>query len=193
MFVYREDGVKGLISSASRASAPAIMPSMSKALSMLAVLCAALALTACGSDKLSVDNVMGSDSKSASGADHEGVQVIEDWADTLSSGDVEGASGFFAVPSVVSNGTPPITLDTEAAVKAFNQSLPCGAELVKAVPDGDRIDATFRLTDRPGGDCGAGAGGLAGTAFEITDGKITKWERLDDLAPGDQKPTGPIV
>lgn len=162
---------------------------MSKAFSILAVLCLSLALAACGGSSDSGGS--GSDSTEA---DHEGVQVIENWADTLSSGDEKGAAEFFAVPSVVSNGTPPITLTTDTQVLAFNQSLPCGAKLVKAVPDGDLIDATFRLKNRPGGDCGPGAGGLAGTAFEIKDGKITQWKRLDNVgAPDDQKPTGPIV
>lgn len=136
-----------------------------------------------------------SDSGSSTGGDtHEPVQVIADWADTLSSGDVKGASNFFAIPSVVANGTPPITLTNRKEVLAFNQGLPCGAKLVKATPDGGLIDATFRLRDRPGGDCGTGVGGLAATAFEIKDGKITQWRRLDTLgAPGAQKPSGPIV
>lgn len=134
-----------------------------------------------------------SDSGSESG-DHADVQVIEDWADALRSGDIAAASDLFAVPAVVANGTPPVTLSTQDDVIVFNQNLPCGAKLVKAVPDGDLIDATFRLTERPGGACGPGTGGLAGTAFKIENGKITQWMRLPDVgSPSDQAPSGPIV
>ena len=38
--------------------------------------------------------------------------VIRRWADTLRRGDVRGAARFFAIPSLVSNGTPPIVLHT---------------------------------------------------------------------------------
>lgn len=170
------------------------MDGVRRMLAICAALCLTLGLGACGSNQ-NVEDPSGSSSDSSSVAGgHEDIQVIEDWADTLSTGDEEGASAYFAVPSVVANGTPPITLKSHDAVVAFNQSLPCGAKLVKAEPDGDLIDATFRLKDRPGGSCGPGAGGLAGTAFEIKDGKITQWRRLDNLgAPADQKPSGPIV
>ena len=37
------------------------------------------------------------------------------------------ASRYFALPSVVSNGTPPIRLTSRADVRFFNRTLPCGA------------------------------------------------------------------
>jgi len=122
---------------------------------------------------------------------HESVEVIEGWTEALSEGDVAAASEFFAVPSVAQNGTTPLTLRTRDDITAFNRSLPCGAELVRARPAGRVIAATFRLTERPGGSCGPGSGELARTAFVIEDGKIVQWRRLSD--PRGNSSPGPIV
>ena len=123
---------------------------------------------------------------------HASVLVIDEWVRTLSRGDVAGAAELFALPSVVENGTPPVSLRTRADARVFNRSLPCGAKLVRARPDGRFITATFRLTERPGGDCGSGVGELARTAFLIRDGKIVEWHRLPDPRGG-AGPSGPIV
>lgn len=143
----------------------------------------ASALIACGGDK-------GDDVSVPSG--HGDVAVIEDWINTLSDGDVKGAADYFAVPSVVENGATPVTLRSRADVLAFNRSLPCGAKLVRARPLGRFIAATFRLTQRPGGACGPGAGGLARTAFVIRDGKIVQWRRLTNPPRGGGA-GGPLV
>jgi hypothetical protein len=119
--------------------------------------------------------------------------VIEEWVDTLRAGDVKGAAAYFALPSVVENATPPVTLRTRADAVAFNRSLPCGAKLLRARPAGRFIDATFRLTERPGGDCGSGTGLLARTAFVIEGGKIKQWRRLPNPPGGRRTPRGPIV
>ena len=147
-----------------------------------------MALAACGGDDDSNDADLGSL------AGHESVQVIEGWVDTLASGDVDGAADYFALPSVAENGSAAVTLRTHADAVAFNRSLPCGARLVKARPAGRYIDATFRLTDRPGGDCGTGTGLLARTAFVIQKGKITLWRRLPNPPGGRSRGGGgPLV
>jgi hypothetical protein len=108
--------------------------------------------------------------------------VIRAWADTLRRGDVKGASAYFALPSTVSNGTPPIKLETRAEVEFFNSTLPCGAVVIATedAPHGFVI-ATFRLTERPGrGRCGAGTGATARTALLVRDGHITDWLRVPD-------------
>jgi hypothetical protein len=123
---------------------------------------------------------------------HEALGVIEGWVGALAQGDVDGAADYFALPSVVQNATPELTLRSRADVLAFNRSLPCGAKLVKARPLGRVIVATFRLRERPGGDCGSGVGLLARTAFVIRDGKIVQWRRLPN--PSQPAPSnGPIV
>src|SRR2546423_6985767 len=119
----------------------------------LAGLACAIVLVACGGGG-------GSSSSEGSGLPpgHSGVKVIEGWVDTLRKGDVQGAAGYFALPSVVQNGTAPIVLHTRAEAVAFNDALSCGARLLRARPAGHFINATFRLTDRPGGGCGSGVG-----------------------------------
>jgi hypothetical protein len=116
-------------------------------------------------------------------AGHTSVIVIDEWVRTLAEGDVKGAARFFALPSVVENGTPPLTLRTRSDAIEFNRSLPCGAKLIDAEPRGRFIAATFRLIERPGpGICGSGVGATARTAFLIRDGKIAQWRRLPDTA-----------
>jgi hypothetical protein len=148
----------------------------------LLVLAAAGLLASCGGDEADRRTLIGG---------HESVAVIEGWVETLAEGDVEGAAGYFALPSVVENGAPPITLRSHADAVDFNRSLPCGAELVRARRLGRFIVATFRLTDRPHGDCGSGTGHLARTAFVIREGKIVQWRRLPD--PSESEGEAPIV
>jgi hypothetical protein len=128
------------------------------------------------------------------GADPEDVRVIDDWSDALREGDVEGAADYFALPSIAQNGTPPIPLETRGQVVAFNEALPCGAELVEAEQQDEFVIATFELTERPGeGECGAGVGNEAKTAFLIEDGLIAEWRRVVDDEAIEPEPEGPIV
>ena len=111
------------------------------------------------------------------------VRVVRAWADTLRDGRVRAAARYFALPSLVSNGTPPIKLETRAEAEFFNRTLPCGAELIdtEPAPHGFFI-ATFRLTERPGaGECGSGTGETARTAFRVRADRITDWLRVQDI------------
>jgi hypothetical protein len=150
-----------------------------RAIAALAVL-GLLAFIGCGSSESSDTTITG-------GADTDAVEVIQNWADELRSGDVSAASDRFAIPTVVQNGTPALTLTTRTQVETFNQSLPCGAKLTAATSSGRYTIATFELTERPGpGECGNGVGEIAKTAFVIHNGRITEWRRVVD-----QEPTGP--
>lgn len=111
-------------------------------------------------------------------ADPSAVAVIRRWADTLRAGRPRAAAGLFAVPSLVANGTPLAQLRTRAETVAFNRSLPCGATLVGAKRSGGYVVATFRLTDRPGGNCGTGGGQPAAVAFAVAGGRIEQWRRV---------------
>jgi hypothetical protein len=117
--------------------------------------------------------------------------VIRDWAGALTAGNLGKAASYFALPSIVQNGTPPIRVTTRAQAREFNELLPCGARLVSTTRHGAYTYATFRLTNRVGGDCGMGAGGLAATAFLIRNGRIAQWRRLPDPGSGQQPPSAP--
>jgi hypothetical protein len=122
--------------------------------------------------------------------DEADVRVVRAWADTLRRGDVRGAARYFALPSVVANGTAPIRLETRAEVRFFNRTLPCGAKVIgtETAANGFFI-ATFRLTERPGpGSCGTGTGQTARAAFRVRDELITDWLRVQDI---DEEPGTP--
>lgn len=125
-------------------------------------------------------------------ADPRATKVIGDWSDALRRGDVKRATDDFAIPSLVENNGPPVRLRARADARAFNESLPCGAQLERTYRMGRYTAAIFRLTDRPGGDCGTGIGGEAATAFVIRRGRIVEWRRLPDpIGPTDVP--GPVV
>ncbi len=129
-----------------------------KALLALPALLAALALTACGSGDettASAERTNGTTPDTAA-ADPDDVAVITGWVDTLAIGDVEGAARYFALPSIAENGPLVVRIRSLEDAVAFNESLPCGAELISAETAGDFTAATFRLIERPGGDCGRG-------------------------------------
>jgi hypothetical protein len=111
------------------------------------------------------------------------VEVVRAWADTLRHGRVRDAARYFALPSRVSNGTPPLKLETRAEAEFFNRTLPCGARLIDTEPASRGFFiATFRLTERPGpGECGTGTGETARTAFRVRDEHITDWLRVQDV------------
>lgn len=147
-----------------------------------AVLIALLMLFAagCGDD--------GETTSAEDGADPSDVEVIKAWSAALTEGDVEGAAELFAIPSTAQNGPITVRIETEADALAFNESLPCGSEVISARSEGDFTSATFRLEERPGADCGTGVGETASTSFQIEDGKIVEWRRIDELPPGDGGP-----
>jgi len=133
------------------------------------------------------------------------IKVIRLWSEALRGGDVERAASFWALPSKVQNGTPVLTLASTADVRRFNGSLPCGAMLTSGLgaPGGFTI-AVFKLTSRPGADCGTGTGQHARTAIRVRRGKIAEWYRLPDdpnaplpdpeaPQPEPQPPAGPII
>jgi hypothetical protein len=136
----------------------------------------------------------GSESESGSGpevagdADPGDVRVIDAWVTALRGGDVDAAARYFAIPSVAENGPLLIQIESLDDARRFNESLPCGARLVRAETQGQFTTATFRLTERPGpGTCGPGTGGAAETSFVIREGKIVEWRRVGvgvEEAPG---------
>ena len=117
-------------------------------------------------------------------------RVIRRWSDLLRRGQVDDASALFAVPATVANGTGPIRLGSPPEVRAFNDSLPCGARLLSTTRRAPYTVGTFELTGLPGGDCGPGTGEKAATAFRIEHGRIVEWLRVP-VPPDTPKPEPP--
>jgi hypothetical protein len=123
---------------------------------------------------------------SASPPEHRDAAVIRRWSNTLRAGDVRAAARLFAVPATVANGGAPQRLTTRESIRVFNESLPCGARLLRTRHKDGYTVATFRLTERRGADCGSGVGAVAATAFVVHRGRILEWLRLPD--PGADPP-----
>lgn len=161
----------------------------SRSAPVLALAALAVLITGCGGAGESASTAPGGAPATAD-ADPADLAVIEGWSRALSAGDIEAAASYFAVPSSAENGGLRIEIRSLEDAVTFNGSLPCGAELLTATTAGDVTTATFRLADRPGGDCGAGAGGRAATAFRIEDEEITDWQRVAVPGGGDEAPGG---
>lgn len=147
-----------------------------------ALLAVAIAVGGC-SDSPKKRSPGGSGGASPAAVPNQDARVIRQWSDLLRKGKVDAATTLFAIPATVQNGTGPLLLDSRRLVFGFNQSLPCGAELLTTTRRGPYTIGTFRLTDRPGGGCGTGSGEKAATAFRIVDGKIVEWLRVPVPTP----------
>ena len=146
----------------------------------------ALAISGCGGGGSSTEGAP----KVSGDADPADVRVIDAWVTALRRGDVHAAARHFAIPSVAENGGVILHLRTLDEAVRFNESLPCGAVLVRAETQGQFTTATFRLTERPGpGICGPGAGETAKTSFVIRDGKIAQWRRVGPGGGGQRAPS----
>jgi hypothetical protein len=154
---------------------------------MLALALFALAACGGGSDSTTAN---GDTSGVAGNADPADVQVIDGWVTSLRHGDVDAAAHYFAIPSVAENGPLLVRIRSLDDAVRFNQSLPCGAELIRADSAGEFTTGTFRLTERPGpGLCGPGTGSVAKTSFVIHDGKIAQWRRVGAGGAGEPAPS----
>ena len=118
-------------------------------------------------------------------------RVINGWLRALRHGDVKRAAHYFALPSKFQNATPVLTVNNESERIAVNLSLPCGAKAVDMGGAGAYTIVTFKLTKRPGADCGTGVGGTARGAIRVAHGKITEWYRLPDQPGGQQQAPPP--
>ena len=122
----------------------------------------------------------------------EPVEIAAEWAKAVRANDLDRASALFALPAVVSNGTPLMQLASRPDVRIFNSSFPCGALLLRAKTlSGGRVLATYTLTERPGAPvpCGSGVGGRVGVLFTIKAGKITRWIRANPESGPARTPT----
>jgi hypothetical protein len=106
-------------------------------------------------------------------------RLIRDWLMALNNGDINHAADFFAPRALVDQGIP-YRLPGRAAAKLFNSGLPCRAELVEVEDEGERVLATFRLRDGPGGACD----GFVRVRFAFRDDRFSEFRQLEQDAPG---------
>jgi hypothetical protein len=118
-------------------------------------------------------------------------RVINAWLRELRRGHVTRAAHYFALPSKFQNATPVLTIHSERERIAVNLSLPCGAKATAMGGAGPYTIVTFKLTTRPGGDCGTGVGASARGAIRVARGKIKEWYRLPDEPSGQQDESPP--
>jgi hypothetical protein len=125
-------------------------------------------------------------------ADAASTRVIRRWLAALNRGDVTRAAHFFSLPSKFQNtGTPVLTVDSERERIAVNLSLTCGARAIETGGAGRYTIVKFRLIERPGGECGTGAGQTARGAILVARGHIKEWYRLPDVPGG--RPDAPAA
>ena len=125
------------------------------------------------------------------------VAVVRSWLEELSAGNVAAAAERFAVPARFQNFGSVALIRTPAQALAVTSSLPCGAEMTESGGADGFVIYEARLTDRPGGACGDGAGGVVRGAVLVRDGHMVEWYRLPDRSrprSGESvTPDGPIV
>ena len=113
-------------------------------------------------------------------ADSAKVRVIAGWLRALRSGDEARAARYWATGAKFQNATPVLTIDTPIEKLAIQKSLPCGAKIAKTGGPDPFVVIVFVLTNRPGGNCGSGAGATARGAIRVAHGRIAEWYRLPD-------------
>jgi hypothetical protein len=86
-------------------------------------------------------------------------------------------------PAHAARSGPPVTAAEVAVIRGWSEALRHGHVVAAAR---HFVIATFKLTDRPGGGCGSGAGDLASTAFLIRRNHISQWLRVP-TQPADNK------
>jgi hypothetical protein len=120
-------------------------------------------------------------------ADAASVKVIARWLRALRSGDEAKAARYWATGAKFQNATPVLTIDTPVEKLAIQKSLTCGAKIRHANGPAPFVVLVFVLTQRPGADCGTGAGHTARGAIRVAHGQIVEWYRLPD-DPGQPQP-----
>ena len=113
----------------------------------------------------------------------EQVRVVRGWLDALRAGDVRAAARYFSLPARFQNFSNLAIMKTPRDAVAVNASLPCGAKFLRAGAAQGFVVYEARLTNRPGGACGAGVGNVVRGAILVRGGKMIEWYRLPDQTP----------
>jgi len=125
------------------------------------------------------------------------VAVVRSWLDELRAGHIVAAAQRFGLPARFQNFTSVALIHTHRQAVAVTGSLPCGARMTRAGGANGFVVYEARLTERPGADCGAGAGGVVRGAVLVRGGHMLEWYRLPDRSRPTRGtpviPSGPLV
>jgi hypothetical protein len=102
--------------------------------------------------------------------------IVRAWSRALNANDNEAAAALFALRARVVQPGVDVRLTPQLAV-AFNASLPCGGRITNLRVEGDRVTATFVLTERPGHRCDAPKQ-KAAALFVVRRGLIVRWQQV---------------
>jgi predicted small lipoprotein YifL len=125
------------------------------------------------------------------------VRVVRGWLDELRRGQVARAARRFAIPSRFQNFDAVARIRTPSDALAVTATLPCGAKMTSVGGAAGFVVYEARLTDRPGGACGSGVGGVVRGAVLVRHRRMVEWYRLPDRSqPRRGEPAisnGPLV
>lgn len=148
------------------------------------LLAALIALAGCGkSGGVKDASHNGSAVTQGAGVPASAVAVISGWADALRTGHPQRAAAYWALPSVLINGTTASGQLAAIAIRSRHQALeadetlPCGATLKATALDRRYVRARFQLGSRKGVAPSASCSGLAEVDFLIVHGHIERWLR----------------
>jgi SnoaL-like protein len=108
-------------------------------------------------------------------------QVIRAWSRALNQGNYDRAASYFA-PGAIVEQAEVFRLPGRRAAIAFNQSLPCRADITDIRDEGSTTLASFRLREGPGGP-GASCDGSARVRFRLQEGRFREWRQLPEAPP----------
>lgn len=114
--------------------------------------------------------------------------VVRAWSAALNANDNATAGALFVENAVIFAPAAQFRLANLDQATRFNDSLPCGGEIVDIRYADETVTVTFRLIERPAHRCDD-PGGLAAAEFLILDGKIIAWRQI--LPPEDLRPAPP--
>jgi hypothetical protein len=112
--------------------------------------------------------------------------VVAGWADAVARGDADRATGYFALPAVIEQGSA-FRLTTRAQIRLFNAGLPCSAKLLSLRREGRYVVAGFRLGPRKGFECAA-AGEVAEVALVFKGRRFAEWRQIPESRAPDAAP-----
>lgn len=116
--------------------------------------------------------------------------IVRRWSAALNANDNKAAGALFAPNArVVQSG-----LDarlTPALAVTFNEGLPCGGKIVRMQRSGNRVVATFLLTERPKHRCDAPGQKAAALFIVNKKGRIVLWAQVPVPAPPKPKKKPP--